>query len=77
MARPLKKLITKTYAERIGRRIRDRRLAEALSVQAAARRIRMPVGTWYGYELGRTSLPAQRLAEIAAALGCQVGDLLP
>jgi transcriptional regulator with XRE-family HTH domain len=76
MARPTQPIDQSTLRGQIGARIRARRLRCKLSVAEAAARAGMAVPTWYHAESGR-SLSLDRLAAIAAALGCALRALLP
>ena len=75
MGRPPKSLEPRTYAERVGAVIREKRTKRRLSVADAAGRAGVPEPTWYHFEAGIVTL--DRLPAIAAALSCSPRSLLP
>lgn len=60
----------------IADRLRKFRLRAGLSQEVAAQRLKITRGTWCIIEQGRQSIPAERLADFAAIVGANVGQLL-
>lgn len=64
------------YAE-FGRKVRERRQAAGLTQVGLAARIGLDRSTLSSVESGRHGVPLHALVDLADALGCAPGDLLP
>lgn len=60
----------------LGAAIRQRRLAVGLRLQTVADRCGLSLQQVHKYETGVSRVPFSRLTQLAAALGCEVGDLV-
>ena len=60
----------------IGRWVRERRTARALSQADAAREVEVHVGTWTAWEGGRQTPGWTHLRRLAAWAGVEIGSLV-
>jgi len=67
---------TDRLLEALGRRVRQRRLREALTLRALAARAHLSSRFLMEVEAGRGNISVRKLAAIAAALGMELTDLL-
>jgi len=64
-------------AARIGAAIHAARRAAGLTVEEAARKLRVPISRWYQWEQGRAVPRLHQLAPICDVLGCALAAIIP
>lgn len=67
---------TLTFDEALGARVRARRKAKKIGLDAMANRIHRSVAQLYRYESGETSIDTETLVIIAFVLCCKVDELV-
>jgi ribosome-binding protein aMBF1 (putative translation factor) len=67
----------KRPAARIGAAIRAARIGAGLTVEEAARKLRVPLSRLYQWEAGRAVPRLHQLAPLCDVLGCKLATIIP